>query len=140
MAEPVYLQLQSPHYMDAIPQQIQDQFSTSWAATQASFAALIDQPEFNNLIPLYIFIQQFKRGGEHKYFRAGILMQDLVISRSIEPALRPGQKFLRIKAKEHAFIVTLKDSKKMYKEYTIKDLDDERFTELLQTLNDTLVD
>jgi hypothetical protein len=126
--------------MEAIPQEIQDQFSQSWATTQASFAALIDQPQYDDIIPLYIFIQQFKKSGDYQNFRSGISRQDLVISRSAEPALRPDQKFIRIKVNGSSFVITLKDSKKMYKEYTLKDLDDERFTELLQTLKDMPVD
>lgn len=126
--------------MDAIPQETAAQFSKSWIATQEFFAALIDQTGFDNLIPLYIFIQQFKRAGEDKHFRSGILMQDLIISRSIGSILRQDQKFIRIKARDNSFVVTLRDNKKMFKEYTIKDLKDERFTELLQLLKDTLID
>ncbi|MEI9956719.1 MAG: hypothetical protein WDM90_10560 [Ferruginibacter sp.] len=63
----------------------------------------------------------------------------MIISRSIESTLRADQQFISVKATESSFIVTLKDKKKMYKQYTIKDLDDERFEELLQTLKEHLI-
>lgn len=125
--------------MDEIPQEVQEQFSNSWNTTLASFITLIDQPEYNDLIPLYAFIQKFKGTAEAKHFRSGVSRQDLLISRSVAPVLEPQQKFVRIHVRGNLFVVSLRDSKKMYKEHTIKDLEDERLEELLLLLKETIV-
>jgi hypothetical protein len=125
--------------MDDITPEVQQQFSQSWTETLASFITLIDQPEYNDLIPLYAFIQQFKRTSDAKQFRSGISRQDLIISRSATAVIQPAQKFIRINVKGNLFVVSLRDSKKMYKEHTIKDLEDERLEELLLQLKDTII-
>jgi hypothetical protein len=127
--------------MDTTAQEILDRFSESWTTTLARYADIIDNyPDSESLIPVFSFIKKLKQAGHHKYFRLNESMRALIISRSVEPVLRPDQKFVTIKASNNKFVVTLKDSKKMYKEYTIKDLDDERLTELLQILKGTLID
>jgi len=127
--------------MDSITQEIQDSFNESWAATLASYADFIDNyPDSESLIPIYSFIRKLKEEGHNKYFRLGTTMRELIVSRAIEPVLRPDQKFVKIKAFNNKFVATFRDEKKMYKEYTIKDLDDERLTELLQMLKSNVVD
>ncbi len=126
--------------MDAINPEILNRFSKSWAETQKSYEHLINQPEFNLLIPLYLFIQKSKRAGGDKFFRLGIAMQDLIFSRSAEIELGPNQKYVKVKALAASFEVTLRDGAKMYRQYLIKDLEDERLTGLLQTLKDTQID
>jgi len=123
-----------------ITEEILQQFNQSWAATQNNFGDLIDDnPALSHLIPIYNYIPKLKKAGWVQHFRLGILHQDLIISRSIESTLKADQKFISVKATESSFIVTLKDKKRMYKQYTIKDLDDERFEELLQTLKEHLI-
>jgi len=126
--------------MDTSAQEILNRFSKSWTETQAKYEDLINSPEFNGLIPLYLFIQKLKQAGEDKFFRLGTAMQHLIFSRSAEAELRQGQKFITLEAKHNSFVVTLKDSAKMYRQYSIKDLDDERLTGLLQILKDTVIE
>jgi hypothetical protein len=127
--------------MDKVTDEIVNRFSKSWMAAQASYEDLINSySEFNAFIPVYNFIQKHKQAGTDKFFRLSISMQDLIFSRSFEPTLRVDQKFISLKVKDNFFIVTLKDAKKMHKQYTIKDLYDERFTDLLQILKNILVD
>lgn len=122
--------------MDERMQEISDHFTKSWKATQAQYEDLINHPEFNHLIPLYLFIQKLTKARENNIFHLAISMQDLIFSRSIEADLGPNQKYLTIKALDNSFVITLKEGKKMLREYTIKDLDDERLTVLLQLLKD----
>ncbi|MGG9962916.1 hypothetical protein [Ferruginibacter sp. SUN106] len=124
--------------MDATPVDIATKFSDSWIETVQFYNGLIDDdPGFDRLIPLTIFIHQLKRKGADKFFRLGNSMQDLIFSRSIEPGLRPEQKFVAVQAIRNSFVVSLREGKKLHKEYTIKDLEDDRLTDLLQVLKDT---
>lgn len=127
--------------MDTATEEIISRFSKSWEATEASFEDLINNyPGFDTLIPIYRLIQRHKQAGAYKFFRLSVSMQDLIFSRSYELALRPGQKCIALKAKDNCFVITLKDAAKMYKQYTIKDLEDKRFTDLLQTLKEIPID
>ena len=127
--------------MDARTQEILDRFSKSWIETEIFYNDLIDNnPEWEKLIPLSIFIQKLKNTGGKNFFRLGTSLHHLIISRSVEPGLRSDQKHVRIEAQESSFIVTLKEGTKMYRQYTIKDLDDERLKGLLQTLKQVLID
>jgi hypothetical protein len=127
--------------MDTTTGDIFSRFTKSWNETEKVYNELIDNyPGFNLLIPLYSFIQKLKQAGENKFFRLSTSMQALIFSRSVEPGLRQDQKFIKITAYDNSFVVTLRDGTKMYRQYTIKDLDDERLTGLLQTLKDTLID
>ena len=103
--------------MDTATDEIISRFSKSWEATEASFEDLINNyPGFDILIPIYRLIQKLKQAGAYKFFRLSVSMQDLIFSRSYEPALRPGQKYIALKAKDNFFTVTLKDTEKMYKQ------------------------
>ena len=127
--------------MDERTAEILKRFSESWKETEKFYGHLIDDiTGWDKLIPLYIFIQKLRKAGEDKSFRLGTAIQHLIISRSVENGLRPDQKFIKIQALDNSFIVSLRDGKKLYREYTIKDLDDERLTGLLQTLKTTLID
>ncbi|GAB2807642.1 hypothetical protein [Ferruginibacter profundus] len=127
--------------MDATPEDIAIQFSNSWTETVQFYNGLIDDnPAFDMLIPFTIFIRKLKRKDTDKFFRLGRSMQDLIFSRSIAPGLRPEQKFVAVQAIRNSFVVSLRDGKKLYKEYTIKDLEDERLNELLQVLKDIAID
>jgi hypothetical protein len=116
-------------------------FSKSWKEAELFYNDLIDnQPGFERLIPLYIFIQKLTAAGESVHFRLGTTIQYLVISRSAAPVLRPDQKFIKLETKDFSFEITLKDARKMYRQFSIKDLDDERLAELLQTLKEIEID
>ncbi len=126
--------------MDEAAGDILNPFDQSWIATQDRYELLVnDNPELSHLIPICTLIRKLKKAGENKKFRLGIAMHDLIISRSHESKLRPGQKYISIKALEKSFAITLRDTSKMYRQYTIKDLDDERLTGLLQTLQQTMI-
>lgn len=127
--------------MDERTAEILKRFSESWLETEKFYSQLIDDiTGWDKLIPLYIYIQKLKKAGEDKSFRLGTAIQHLIISRSVESKLRQDQKFIKIQALDNSFIVSLRDGKKLYREYTIKDLEDERLTGLLQTLKSTLID
>ena len=127
--------------MDIRSEEILKRFAESWITTQSGYESLIDSgPEFNLLIPIYTFIRKLKQAGEDQFFRLGISKQYLIICRSVESKLRQDQKYIQVRAMDKSFVATFKDATKMYREYTIKDLDDERLTGLLQTLKGTLID
>ncbi len=127
--------------MDETTEEILKGFDESWSLVEADYESRINNnPQLNFLIPVYSFIRKLKQAGENKHFRLGTSMGELVISRSVAFRLRQDQKFIKIEAFDNSFIVSLRDGKKLYREYTIKDLDDERLTGLIQTLKSTLVD
>jgi hypothetical protein len=118
-------------------------FADSWIETERSFEKLINHPGFECLKPLLQFISILKAKGENNHFRIGttILRQyQLIISRSVGDRLRKDQKHITIEAYENRFEVTLRDGDKIYREYILEDLSDERLTKLLKTLKDTLID
>ena len=127
--------------MDERTEEIVKRFSESWDETQKFYSHLIDEVTgWDKLIPVYLFIQKQKKAGQYKFFRLGNSVHHLIISRSVASGLRPDQKFIKVDVRDKSFVVSLRDGTKMYREYTIKDLEDERFTGLLQTLKSTLVD
>ncbi len=116
-------------------------FSQSWLETEKQYAQLIDEYDgFNFLVPLYLLIQRMKAEGEDRFFRLATANRKLLFSRSAEAQLRAEQQYLELEARENVFIVTLKDARKMHRQFTLKDLDDERFTGLLQTVKDLPID
>ncbi|MFZ4768808.1 MAG: hypothetical protein ACOYLO_01415 [Ferruginibacter sp.] len=127
--------------MSATAEEILDRFRESWIATEKIYNNLIDSyPGFNRLIPVYIFIQKLRDAGQDKFFRLGSNNNHLIFSRAIDPELRADQKFLKLEAKDDSYEITLKDAKKMYRQYKIKDLEDSRLTGLFEILKETLVD
>jgi hypothetical protein len=64
----------------------------------------------------------------------------LIFSRAINAELRADQKFLKLEVKDDFYEITLKDAKKMYRQYKIKDLEDSRLTGLFEILKETLID
>jgi len=122
-------------------EEIAESFAQSWLHTENKYAQIIDEYEgFNFLVPLYLLIQKMKAAGEDRFFRLGTANRKLHFSRSAQPQLRPAQQYLEIDAREKAFVVTLKDAQKMHRQFTLKDLEDERFTGLLQKLKDLPID
>lgn len=123
--------------MDLTEEEVLKNFARSWAETEKQYGQVIDEYEgFHFLVPLFLLIQRMKAAGADHYFRLGTKNRKLTFSRSAEAVLRPEQQFLEIEARENSFIVTLRDSKKMHRQYTIKELDDERLAELLQLIKD----
>ena len=127
--------------MHLTEEEISKRFAQSWADTEKQYAQWVDEYDgFNFLVPLYLYIQRMRKAGEDRFFRLGTSKRNLFFSRSTESVLETDQQFLEVEARENSFIVTLKDTKKMYRQYTIKELDDERLTGLLQIVKDMLVE
>lgn len=127
--------------MDAGTTEIIQRFSKSWEETIVFYNNLIDNhPGWERLIPLCFFIQKLKDAGEDKFFRLGTSTYYLIISRSVDATLRQDQKFIKIDALDNSFVVTLKDHRKMYRQYTVKELEEERITHLIKTLKDIPID
>ena len=127
--------------MDTKEEEILKHFAQSWTDTELQYEQWVDEYEgFNFLVSLYLFIQRMRKAGEDQFFRLGIVKRNLIFSRSLEPVLQTEQQFIEIEARENSFIVTLRDLKKMHRQYTIKELDDERLTGLLQIVKDMQVE
>lgn len=123
--------------MGLTDEEVLKNFAHSWAETEKHYGQVIDEYEgFHFLVPLFLLIQRMRAAGADRYFRLGTTNRKLTFSRSAEVFLRPDQQFLEIEARENSFIVTLRDLKKMHRQYTIKELDDERLAELLQLIKD----
>ena len=68
-------------------------------------------------------------------------MHALLLSRSINFGLRMEQKYIKIDLIDvNDFEVSLKDGDKIYRQYRIRELNDQRVLKLLKTLKSTLVD
>jgi len=120
---------------------ILNQFVESWVETEQYFKDLINNhPGFEHLRPIVQFILGLREKGQDSHFRLGASMHLLLISRSVNHGLRPDQKYIMIEARNQKFEVTLRDGEKIYRQYLLEDLSDERLTKLLKTLKDTLVD
>lgn len=127
--------------MDFKEEEIAERFARSWADTEKQYGQVIDEYEgFHFLVPLFLLIQRMRAAGADRFFRLGTINRKLTFSRSAEALLRGNQQYLEIEARENSFVVTLKDAKKMHRQYTIKELEDERFTGLLQLVKDSSVD
>jgi len=127
--------------MDERTKDIVERFSHSWIETEQFYDDLIDNyPGFERLKPIRQFISTLKQNGEDKFFRLGTSMHDLVISRSVDHGLRLDQKQIKIDAFDTKFEITLRDGDKIYRQYMVDNLNDNRVTKLLRTLKDTLID
>ena len=127
--------------MEAVSKEILKHFTESWTETQLFYTNLVDSYEaYDNFIPLLYFLKKLQKAGEDKNFRVGTSMNDLIFSRSAEFGLRPDQKFVVIQVRDSSFIVSLMQGTKLHKQHTLKDLEDERMTGLLQTLKTVLID
>jgi hypothetical protein len=120
---------------------ILSKFTDSWVETERFFDDLINNYSgFQRLMPFRIFIGELKQKGEDRFFRLGNSMDRLLISRSVNHGLRLDQKYIMIEAYDKKFEATLRDGEKTYRQYMLEDLNDNRLTNLLRTLKDTLVD
>ena len=127
--------------MDDRTTEILKRFKNSWAETEQFLDELIDKyAGFERLKPIRQFIATLKQNGEDKFFRLGTSVHILIISRSVNHGLRLDQKHIKIDAFDTKFEVTLCDGNKVYRQYLVDNLDDNRVTKLLRTLKDTLID
>jgi len=68
-------------------------------------------------------------------------MHALLLSRSVNFGLRMEQKCIKIELIDvNDFEVSLKDGDKIYRQYRLRELNDQRVSKLLKTLKSTLVD
>jgi hypothetical protein len=128
--------------MDVRTAEILHRFKSSWTETKDFYDKLItNYPGWDKLNPVRAFIDTLEEKGEDNYFRLGTSVDRLLISRSVDHGLRVDQKYIKIEAiAVNDFEVTLRNGDKIYRQYRISDLNDERLGKLLQTLKHTLVD
>jgi hypothetical protein len=127
--------------MDERTKEIIKRFSDSWTDAQKFYDDLIANYQgFERLKPIRQFISTLKRNGEDDFFRLGTSVHILIISRSVDHGLRLDQKHIKIDAFDNKFDVTLRDGNKVYRQFMVDSLDDNRVTKLLRTLKDTLID
>lgn len=127
--------------MDNRTNEILIRFDKSWTETEQSFDDLINNYSgFDRLGFLREFISELRKNGEDKFFRLGTSMHTLIISRSVNFGLRLDQKHIKIEAFNDKYEVIFQDGEKVYRKYTVNNLNDNRITKLLQTLKNTLVD
>jgi hypothetical protein len=127
--------------MDERTKEVVKRFSESWTETEKFYDDLIaNYSGFDRLKPIRQFLTTLKQNGEDKYFRLGTSVHILVISRSVNHGLRLDQKHIKIDAFDNKFEATLRDGNKIYRQYMVDSLNDNRVTKLLRTLKDTLID
>ena len=128
--------------MDKRTVEILKRFSESWDETEIFVQELIEtNPEFEGFKQFKQFINGQRNAGEDKYFRLGTSVCRLLFSRSVVHGLRRDQKSILIEAiGRDGFEVSLRDGDKIYREYRIKSLNDEKLLALFETLRHTLVD
>lgn len=128
--------------MDERTVEILNRFHTAWIQTETRFDDLITNHEvFEQLIPIREFIADLEQSGGKKLYRLGTSMHMLIISRSVDHGLRLDQKLIKIEAiGVNDFEITMRDGKKIYRQYRVKDLKDIRVSSLLRTLRSLLVD
>jgi len=128
--------------MDSRTEEILKRFKESWDQTEARFDGLIESDDwFRRLMPIRAFISKIKGEGYANHFRLGTSMHALLLSRSVNFGLRIEQKRIKIESVDvNDFEVALSDGDKIYRQYRLRDLNDERISKLLKTLKSTLVD
>ena len=128
--------------MDERTSEILNRFNKSWTDTENRYNELIAMhPGWAKLNSLRQYIFRLKQEGENDFFRAGTSMHALILSRSVDFGLRSDQKYLKIETIAiNDFEVSLRDGEKVYREYRIKNLNDNKLANLLQTLKRTLID
>ena len=128
--------------MDERTAEILHRFKSSWTDTKDFYDKLIaNHSGWDKLHPLRTFIDTLEEAGEDNYFRLGTSVDRLLISRSVNHGLRVDQKYIMIETIDrNDFEVTLRDGEKVYRQYRINDLSDDRLGKLLKTLKHILVD
>ena len=122
--------------------EILKRFQTSWNETEAFFRDLYENYEgFGFVKEILELIEELRKEGKNSCFRLGTSIHYLVISRSVDHGLRRDQKCIRIESIEDAgFKVVLRDGDKVYREYQMIDLKNEKLKRLIKTLENTLID
>ena len=127
--------------MNSRTEEIINRFEKSWTETYERYEMLINNGGFDKWIPIRDLILEMKENGEWKYFRIGTSMFTLIFSRSVEFRLRTDQKHVKIETLDfNDYEITMRDGDKLYREYRITDLKDEKLTKLLNILKNTLAD
>ena len=133
--------MQFDQTMNDRTQEIINRFEKSWNETLERYQMLINNGGFDKWIPIRDLIIEMKENGEWKHFRIGTSMFTLIFSRSVDFGLRTDQKHVKIETLNFDdYEVTFRDADKLYREYRISDLKDNRLTKLLKTLKGTLID
>ena len=127
--------------MDDRTKVINERFEKSWVKTMEIYDDLIENYGWEKLVPLRNFIVNLVETGESDFFRSGTSVHYLILSRSVNHGLRVDQKFIRIATIDvDRFRVEFREGSKMYREYYLQDLSDDKLKNLLKTLKDTLID
>ncbi len=128
--------------IDSRTEEILISFDKSWTEIEKSYDDLIyNYSGWDRVKPIRSFITKLKENGANKYFRLGTSMHALMISRSVKFGLREDQKYIKIEAVNlDDYEVTMRDAKKIYREYRINNLEDPQLEKLIATLKSTLVD
>lgn len=117
-----------------------ERFQQSWRDVEKQLEQRIDDDGVIYLVPLFMLVQRMSAAGEDRCFRLHTMNRKLLFSRSARSQFRNSQVYLELELMENNFVVTLRDIEKMHRQFTIKDLDDERFIGLLQTVRDLPID
>ena len=121
--------------------EILKRFDTSWNEVTIFYDDLIQNYSgFERLKPIKQFIADLRQKGEDKYFRLGTSVYMLIISRSVNHGLRKDQKHIKIDTYDNKFEVTMREGNKIYRQFMVESLEDDRMTKLLRTLKDKLID
>ncbi len=126
--------------MDERTDEIVGRFQDSWTKTEEFYESLTSMGHWKKVLPIKDLIASLKKQGYDKYFRLGTSVYMLIISRSVEHGLRYDQKHIKISPCENGSNVSFREGDKVYREYLVDSLEDDRVTALLRTLKDTLVD
>jgi hypothetical protein len=123
-------------------EEIINRFKHSWVKTLNIYNDLINNHKgWDKVKPVRDFVQKLQRDGFDNHFRLGTSVYYLLISRSVEHGLRSDQKYIHVDPiSPDDFKVTLKDGDKVYRQYRVATLMDEKVSKLLKTLSDTLID
>lgn len=128
--------------MEARSAEIVARFQESWVKTEQWYEGLVsNHVGFEPLRPILALLARLKAEGASDRFRVGTSMHDLIFSRSVDHGLRDDQKCVKVMwVGGSDFEIVMSDRFKRYREYRVSDLNDERVSRLLKTLEDTLVD
>jgi hypothetical protein len=132
--------------MDNRTEEIIKRFEHSWNETESFYRDLLENHiGFNFVIPILELIKKMKNSGESQNFRIGTSMHTLIISRSVEHGLRDDQKEIRIErinelSDGFEFDVIMRQGGTIFREYRVRDLNNEKVLKLIRTLKGTLID
>ncbi|MFP9112919.1 hypothetical protein ACLI1A_03185 [Flavobacterium sp. RHBU_3] len=121
--------------------EILKQFEMSWDKTEQFYNTLVyEYKGWGRLMPLLQFIRDKRSEGEQRHFRLGTSVHHLIISRSVDHGLRPDQKSIQIISENDKFRVVFINGDVLHSDFTVESLEDERLSNLLLILKNTLLD